>query len=303
MVRAQVRKHRALSPAFLVAAVLCVSGGLSPGAQVPDEAIVRAKPEGEEAQPARVGVLFRGEEEQVELRLPAPYWEMKTPEQLAAQAPGGGCAPGAKAPPGMLVILQNRDAQAAARADRMPGTFLMRNEDDLETYVAQWGEMLRARGGAQLEAGEFSHDEADGVFTHRFEFTAPMPAGGAMGGCAPRPASGTEGAKVRYIIADFFVRPAGEDARLYRISCSALEEDFARQKPDFRSFIDSFRFTGEVAARFFEPNASADRLPSVKQAGGASACGGPGLIVAVGIVLIVYFWFRSRSKPRGLLEP
>jgi len=304
--RIKVRKFRAL-PVVLVAAVLCLLAGLLFGAQAPPQSGEQAESGvaagGAEAPPAGDSLLFRNDENQVELRLPAPYWEIKTAEQIAAEAPAGGCVPARGAPPGMLALISNKDAQALIYVERWPQTFLMRSKDDLENYVARWKEMFQARGGAQVEVGESSYEERDGMIAHRLEFTAPVPAGGGMGGCTPRPSPPEEGAKVHYLIADFFVRPAGEEARLYRISCFAREDEFERQRADFESLIDSFRFTGTVAEEFFDPTAPPEKLPSVKRDGGASACGGPGLIVAVVVVLIVYFWFRSRSKPRGLLEP
>ena len=61
---------RALAGVVLGAAALCMFPPLSSAAQAPA--------------PGH-GMVFRDDENQVELRLPAPYWEMKTPEEMAGQ--------------------------------------------------------------------------------------------------------------------------------------------------------------------------------------------------------------------------
>lgn len=268
-----------------------------------------AKDEGATAAPEasverRDSLLLTDQKNSYELRLPAPYWESKTREELdPPQATGGGCAPAQRMPPGLLLFLRNKDAELAiAYLQKMPDGFLMRNRSDLEKYVDDWKQLFKGEGGESVTFLESKYGERDNLITHRLVFTRQPPARtGPPGGCAPEraPARGAE--KVAYTIADFFVRPADEDARLYRIICIASEEEAESASGEFETLIGSFRFTGQTAEEFFAPDAPEDKLPSLGAQTGAKGGGKSGsswLMVAMLIVVVVYLMMRRRSRAR-----
>ena len=220
------------------------------------------------------------------LSLPGRYWKCRTANQLVADAgqQGGGCAPAGGVPPGLLLVAQNRDAPAVMTLELMPKRFLMRSRDDLEKYVNGRHEMIRQRGGAGVEPGPASCSESHGMILARAVFTA----------------SG-RGQKQNYLLVLHFVRPQGEDARLYQLACIAPEEDFGWLSEDFEHIIASFRFTGTASAEFFAPDAPAEKLPSVEEASAGAGCGRgyAGMILASAVVFAVYLLVRRRlSRPQ-----
>jgi len=256
--------------------------------------------------PPQDALLYRDEKNQIELRIPAPYWEIQRAEQTGAQRPPGGCSAPARTPAGMLLHMRNKDAQAEAALWKMPRQFLVRNKGDLEDYSRALEESFKSRGGraAEVRGKPFEAKEDEGIFVHRFEFIAATQAAAGPGGCAPKAQVPGAGKETRYLVADYFVRPAGEDVRHFMLICAAPAAVFERQAQDFVALTNGFRFTGQVAGRFFEPNAPEERLPSVQPLQGRTPmCGSAGLLIPVLAVLLVYWFFRRRSRPRGVLEP
>ncbi len=217
------------------------------------------------------------------LSLPGAYWQCKTASRMASEVPARGCSgAGGAMPPGLLLVVQNKDAPAVASLELLPERFLMRGRADLENYMEQRHRLLKERGGAAVEFGPSSYSERDGMIIPRATFTV---------------SARDQGQK--YLLVHFFVRPKGEDARIYQLACIALEGDFERLREDFEHIAASFRFTGQVAAEFFVPDAPAERLPTARQPSSrVPACGGGyvGMLFAMLIVFAVYWMIRRRSS-------
>ena len=214
------------------------------------------------------------------MSLPGPYWKCRTARQLMTEAGRqGGCAPAGAVPPGLLIIVQNRDAPAVMTLELLPQRFLLRGRGDLESYVNGRHELIMQRGGAGIELGTASYSEERGMIQARAEFT-----------------SSGRGQKQKYLFVLCFVRPQGEDARLYQLACMAPGEDFAWVAEDFEHMVASFRFTGAASGEFFAPDAPAEKLPKVEEASAGAACGPGylGMIAAMGMVFAVYLLVRRR---------
>jgi hypothetical protein len=223
-----------------------------------------------------------------QLVLPAPYWETKTPGQIASErggGAGGGCAPGQQVPESLLLVMRNEDARAAASLELKPERFRMRGREDLEDYVDERNEMVMQQGGGAFELDGSSYEQRNGLIVHQASFTA----------------SGERG-RQKYVVIDYFVRPRGQKARVYQLACISTPERFEGLRKDFEHIIESFEFTGEVAEGFFTPDASPAELPEVKDRGGPlQRCGGGsyGMFIAMAVVFIVYMVLRRRGEKSG----
>ena len=172
-----------------------------------------------------------------------------------------------------------------ASLERLPQRFLMRGKDDLRAFVDARLDALRQRAGGAVDAPLSSFVERDGMIVYRAVFSASA-----------------RGQKQQFILVDYFVRPKGEDACMYQLACMAMAEDYGELEADFEHMISGFRFTGEVAAAFFEPNASPDKLPSAElPAQRRSPCGGgtSGVLFAAVLVFLIYSLLKRRSAARG----
>jgi len=220
------------------------------------------------------------------LTLPGSYWECKSPGQLAAETQTGGCAPaGGGMPQGMAFILRHKDAPAAVTLRVLPQRFLMRGKDDLESFVEAQESQLKERGGGAVEFKEQTYGETDGVVWRRSLFTATG-----------------RGPTQTYLLVHFFVRPAGQDARMYQLAAMTLEETYEGRpsvREDIESVAASFRYTGELAPAFFAPDAPAEKLPTLDEPANApGVCGGgfSGLLLAGAVVFLIYTYMRRRSS-------
>jgi len=252
------------------------------GSEVPEEPASEGLPQMRTDEQGHVLVEDRANN--YRLSLPGRYWECKTGAQLGEEAQGAGCAGAGRVPAGLLVAVQHKDAHAWAYLRLAPERFLMRDGTDLESYVeARHNQFLEAAGaGCERTSSSFHEDEERSMIVADATFAASV-----------------RGQAANYRIVYFFVRPEGEDARLYEMACAAPQEEFERLAGEFGHMIDSFRFTGPVAARFFAPDAPEQKLPVVEKGpSGAPACGGGymGMIVAMLAVFLVYWMLRRRGS-------
>lgn len=232
-------------------------------------------------------VVVEDEANQYRLSVPGPYWECKTPDQLAG-ADGGGCA--ARLRPradGFLLSISNKDAPAAMALQLLPDRFRVRSTDDLEGYVEASQAQLRKQAGGMLNFLEKSWEQREDMIVHRTSFTR-----------TDRNIAG------RFVLVRYFVRAEDEDVRVFQLIAMATEEEFAWQEKDFEHVIDSFRFSGVPAAEFFEPDAPAEKLPSAQPA--ATSSRGPGQWirgVLPGIILVVIvYWILMRRRRKKQAE-
>ena len=220
------------------------------------------------------------------LSLPGLYWECKTPSELLAQSQAGGCAQGS-APQGLIFIIRSKDAPAVVTLRVLPRRFLMRGKDDLESYMTAQESLLKEKGGAALEFKEQSFGEVGGMVCRRALFETKG-----------------RGQTQTYLLVHYFVRPAREDAMIYQLAAMTLGDAYEEQRADIEHIVESFRFTGELAPAFFEPDAPAEKLPRpMDESPGPVACGAQysGLFLAVGLVVLVYLYMRRRSARKSSL--
>ncbi len=243
--------------------------------------------------PQEKGILIKDAFRRLELRLPAAYWDCYDPEKVAAQA-GSGCA-GPRTSPNLVFVLNHKDAPANVWCEAGSRPFLMRNEDDLENFVGGFIGAVRAQAGEAMQELESSYARHGGMILHRFSFIAPLRAGG---GCAAQQAPPGDQLAMRYLFVHLFVRPKGEDAVMFKVFCAAPEALFQELEPEFEFITSSMRYTGEVAAEFFDPDAPVDKILSAKDA--ARAVGGAGArqpwLLYVGVIVIIWMVIRRRKK-------
>ncbi len=288
--------RRPASPHVWLAAVLFTICAVA-AAQTPEAPVPEYIPDEE--------LVIEDPENAFLLARPGHDWEAVTVHELEAQAQGGGCARQGKLPPGFLLGMRNKDAEAEVVVQKLPETFLMRNEDDLENYIEAWGQMVKSRAGGSVGIAESSYEDRDGMILHRYVFSGVPSSGGAGGGCRPAPSRPPE--PLTFMIAAFLVREQGGDARLYRIICTATEQVFDEQSEDFERLLASFRYTGTIAEEFFVPDAPEEKLLPVEEAEPSRKPAGSsfGVILAVLIVFFVYYVIRrgSRRKDLGPMLP
>jgi hypothetical protein len=225
----------------------------------------------------------------LEFKLPAPYWQHHDPKEMAGRAPGG-CA-GPRVSPNLLFVLTHKDAAANVWAERLGRPFLMRDKDDLEGYVNAFVEAV-ARQVGEVEDLNVSYPQTANPVVHRASFVAPMR---ARGGCGPRPAAGAEPQKMRYVFLHYFVRPKDADAMAFKVFCAAEAGLFEELEPEFDFIISSLRYTGEVDAQFFVPEAPEEKVLGPKEA--ARAAGARSRFSwMLPIALIMVIWMMMRRK-------
>ena len=237
-------------------------------------------------------LLVSDSRHQVELRLPGPYWECRSPQQLAGQAPQGGCAPTARgADPSLVLSVIHKDAPAAVGLQAHPQRFLARNKGDLESYVDALQQQLRQQAGTvrNLRSQWMEQTPERGAIINLTEFTQVR----------------EDGMNAHFFLARCFVRPEGEEVRMFQLLAVAPESELPWLRADLEEIISSFRFTGEPAAQFMAPDAPPEKLPSAKQPQAAQPgpCGQGmlGVLPAIFIVIGLYYFFvlrRRKSQPQ-----
>ncbi len=227
-------------------------------------------------------VLIEDVQNRYRLTLPAPYWECRTRTQLAAEVRGQGCTRGGGVPTGFLLLAHNKDALAWVSLQIVPQRFLLRNKSDLANYLNASWERVSQQGWEPLEADEAPYSEVGGLISPRARF-----------------ARSVGGDRMVRLIVQYFTRPKDQDLRIYNMECVTTEQEFERHSKDLEQIIASFRYTGELSAAFYVPEAPNERLPDLsKLAQPQPACGGgqSGILVAVLVVLFVYTLMRRRRS-------
>lgn len=241
------------------------------------------------------GIPVSSPENRIEFRLPAPYWEAQTGQDIAASAPGG-CAP-TRVSPDLLFVIRHLDALAEIWIIRNEEPFLMRSKDDMETAVSGFTEAILDRLGESITDVESAYEVRDRMIVHRFAFSAP-PQGG--GGCVPVQAA-AEQQKMHFVLVHYFLRPQGEDAIFFRASCRASVEAFREMESEIDFILGSMRFTGQIAQDFFVPDAPEEKVLTAAQAakGARAPSGVQGWMLAVGMIIIIWMLLRRRKKPKA----
>jgi len=265
------------------------------GAAEKSEKATDEKQKTEQEKPTEKGTsVFSSEKESVRITIPAGDWKTMTAEDMQRDAPGG-CLPAAGPPEGLVLTIQKTDSQAMGTVSRLPQTFLLRNEEDLRSFIQEMKDAITGTGeGTEIRSSELTRRE--GLYVHTMEFVAQPR--GLLGGCGATSPSDGQPPRMRYVVRDYFVRPQGEEALLYRVGTMAPAESYEDYAGELETFGTSFEFTGERAEEFFEPDAAEDKLPEVPQAS-EEECGAfdsPMLIVFAVIVVVLWWWTRRRMK-------
>jgi len=240
-------------------------------------------------------IIVRDDANQLELKLPAPYWNYRDRRQLLSTTQGGCARP--RIPESLLFVLEHKDALARAWCEKGTRPFLMRDRGDLETFVNGFVEAIRKQVGAAIEDAEAVYQERDGMIVHRWAFTMPV----RSGGCGAQAPAGPQ-QKMRYVFVQYFVRPKDSDALDFKLLCMAPVEVMAELKPELEYIIGGFRYTGAVAEDFFVPDAPEGKVPGAKggeQAAGVSGASRYWLLLAVGLIVTVWLLSRRRKKTQA----
>ncbi len=273
----------------LLAFAVTVLGGSLHAAAPEAPAVAQAPPE---AGPALVHI--RDQADGVEFDLPAPYWKCLDRQALAAQS-AGGCQGGGRLPPGLMFMLEDKDALARAQGERNARTFLMRDKKDLEAYVNAYVQAVAKLARSQVEETKPPYQDRGGMIVHEIQFTT-TPQSGGTGGCSPQP--GAALSTMRYMVVEYFVRRKDADAVEFRLFFMAPADVFDRLKPEFDHIRDSFRLTGPVAEQFFVPDAPANKVLTPKDAARSAGGGSSGnyvLPIVIGVFIIAWFILRRRK--------
>ncbi len=240
----------------------------------------------------RPGVLVAEHLRDVELRLPAPYWQHQTREELARQSQGGCGAP--RVPSDVLLVASHKDALVRLYVSD-DGRFLMRNRDDLESYVGGVVAGFRERLSKQNQVLSKGFEERDGMIVHKCVVEDPIRAGG---GCMGQAGAPSRFRSVRYVVVNYFVRPAGQHATRFQMICMAPTSVWGKLKKEIDFVMDSFRYTGETAEEFFEPDAAPEDVPTPEQ--GAESMAGksqfPTWLLVGGLILVIWLLLRRKKR-------
>jgi len=242
----------------------------------------------EARQPA--GILIKDRRRGVELRLPAAYWQYYDPERLASE--NRGCA-GRRVPPHLVFILRHKDAPATVWCESTPRTFLMRNKDDLETFVNAFVDTIRAQVGEDISDVSASYERRDGAIVHGFQFSASV--SGPPGCNASRPQA-PKGPRMHYLFTHIFVRPKDSDAFAYKVFCTAPEAAYKELRPEFDFIVANVRYSGETAEQFFVPDAPEEKVLSAEDAAKMASPRKSSYAWLLLIVLAIIVWRMMRKK-------
>ena len=242
------------------------------------------------------GILVQNGERRFSFRLPAPYWQCYSHEELAAQMQGGGCG-GQQVPPLLLYLAGHKDAPAQALIYDGVRPYLMRDQDELEAFVDAIVDDLKQRLRANVQVIESKYTERDGMIIHRSEFTA-IPGGGGSP-CGALPGSSSEPQVTHCLLMNYFVHPKGEDARYLQLFCLAPDEVYQELKPEIEFLSSSVRYTGETAQEFFTPDAAEEkvlRAEDAKQAAGRGQSKISGSLLPIAAIVMIWLLLRRRKK-------
>ena len=256
----------------------------------PDEATGEKQSE-QESQGERT---YTDEKEQARVTIPAGEWKMVTPENMDEQ--GGGCMPARGAPEGFIVTTHLPESRVVASVTRRPKEYLARNEEDLRTFAAQMKDVVSKKGGEGTKIISSELAKKDDTWVHTLEFSAPS---GPLGGCGAL--GGADAPKrMHYRLWDYFIRPEGKDARLYRIGTATPEGEYENYRETFQSFAESFEFTGNRADEFFAPDAPEEKLPTVDVPEGACGeWGSTSIFLFIAVLAVLWWWSRKMAGNFG----
>ncbi|MFP4027481.1 MAG: hypothetical protein ACLFWL_06805 [Candidatus Brocadiia bacterium] len=234
-------------------------------------------------------LIVEDRENKFKLSLPGHYWEVKSPAQITSESKQrGGCAGGGKVPPGLLLVMRNKDAPVAASLEIRPERYLLRGKEDLKDYMDYHRQMILKQGKDSVEEEESTFDQKGSMIVHKMRFVA----------------SGRRG-KQTYQLVHYCVRPKNAKARTYRLACVGSKPAFDRLKEEFDHIVSSFQYTGETAESFFTPGASPEETPDqedIRTRNSTCPAGGGqmGMLVAMAGVFLIYMWWRKRKEDTGL---
>jgi len=292
-VRSEPGRYAALLLLLTMLAGLCVGADAPVRAQdaegeIADAAAAPERPGVPQEPPSPVVVrdpLYR-----VEFELPAPFWQQMDNQALAAQAEQApaGCTP-QQVPADLLFVFTHKDAPVLGRLELGERSFLLRDKTGLEQYVDARVAAIGSQVGGAMQDSESSYAFSEGLITHRFDFTVPPQTGG---GCAMGAGAGG-GPAMRYAIVQHFVRPQGADALLFVMFCYAPADAFLQLRPEIDAIVHSFRYTGELDAEFFAPDAPEAKLLTAADAAKGTQKGFNWLMP---VGLAVFIWLMIRRK-------
>jgi len=227
--------------------------------------------------------------------LPSPKWDAQAGEDLAAEG-APGCAGAARFPPGYLTM----SPKAAAEVRLMPQTFLVRSREEFDNVLRTIRMSLQSQPGFEAGSLQTEEVERDGMLWRYYTFTSQLSGSEGMGGCAGAPRRGGSAEKLKFFVADCFVRPDGGTIQFYRIRCAAPVSLFDDYQEEFRAIAESFHYAGRVAEEFFTPDAPPEKLPDLDamSRAGAPRCGGgsSGFFLVIGLVLMIYVIMKRRRR-------
>jgi len=236
---------------------------------------------------------FRVRKAPVQVTIPPGEWKKMTPEDMQRDSPLG-CLPAAGTPPGLFLTIHRTDSRITGSLTRLPQKYLMRNEQDLRSFIKDVKETVEEQGGEVAEMVSSELSRRDDLYVHRMEFLVRPE---STGGCGRTASKKGAPPRMRYVLWDYFVRPADGEARLYRLGIGAPEDSFEKHADMMETFGTSFTFTGRRADSFFEPDAPSEKLPQVN--GGEGECGAfqsPALLVFGAVILVLWWWSRRRRQ-------
>ncbi|MFW6118705.1 MAG: hypothetical protein ACOC7S_00055 [Planctomycetota bacterium] len=239
------------------------------------------------------GIAVTDQSNRIEFRLPAPYWDHEDRQDLAERI-SGGCM-GRQLPPGLLHVATHQDAGAFVQLNEGSRRFLMRNREDLETFVNGTVQAVTDQISKSGEVLSTEWQERNGMIIHRFSFKAAV---GGGGGCMAPGGGGGEQRTMRWLFVDIFLRPEGEDAVNYQMRCMAPDEAFEALRPEIDFIVSSFHYTGTLAEEFFVPDATADKVPTAEEAA-ESVKGDGGLptwLMLGGLFIVIWMLLRRKKE-------
>ncbi len=245
----------------------------------------------EDEEPSGITVTDTGN--RIEFRLPAPYWDHEDRQQLADRVSGGLF--GRELPPGLLHVATHKDAGAFVQINEGGRRFLMRNREDLETFVSGTVQAITEQIDRTGEVLVTDWDERDGMIIHRFSFRAQVRGGD---GCMAPEAGQDEPQAMRWLFVDFFMRPEGEDAVNFQMRYVAPDEVYEALIPELDFIESSFHYTGPLAEEFFVPDAPAERVPTAGEAAEAVADEGglPTWLLLLGVGVVIWMLMKRKKE-------
>ncbi len=234
-------------------------------------------------------VLIEDHKHLYKLTLPAPYWDYKAPRQTEDDQPagGGGCAQRRAMPTDLLIVINNKDAPTTGITfEKLGRSFLLRGEEDLDKFMEKQETSLRAQ---LQDKGEITHmdiQQKNGMRTCTTSYSF----------------RDVENDRNLYVtLVNFLIRPEGEEITVYQLQAFAPENWHGLIEDDFETIIDNFEYTGELAAKFFSPDAPEEKLPFPQNeesdtAGPVWGGGYSGIFLAIIVAFFAYMIYKKKKN-------